>query len=119
MVKHMKRSKGLTLVEIIISMAIFGILSVVFINAFTMGFTRIVHSGHRTNAVGQAQEFFYSSPVITTSEVITIQLPVSASTTTAITVSGSYAKGNVTLNSGTSQEVDVEVMTFVPGLSLD
>lgn len=114
----MKREKGMTLVEVILSLALLGILSVVFINAFTMGFTKIVHAGHRTNAVGQAQAFFYENPAITTSEDIKVVLP-TATSTVEITVSGSYATGNVTLNPGTSQEVKVEVLTFVPGMSQD
>lgn len=114
----MKVKKGMTLVEIIIALALFGILSVAFISAFTMGFSRIIHSGHRTNAVGKAQEFFYSSPEVTTSETINVELPIPGSTKT-IAVSGSYALGKVTLNQGSDQEVQVEVLTFVPGLTVE
>lgn len=114
----MKHKKGMTLVEVIISLALLGILSIVFINAFTMGFTRIIYAGHRTNAVSQAQAFFYTNPSILEKKDILVSLPTSSSNV-EITVSGSYATGNVSLNPGTSQEVNVEVLTFVPGLSQD
>lgn len=114
----MKRKKGMTLVEVIISLALLGILSIVFINAFTMGFTKIIYAGHRTNAVGQAQAFFYENPTILEKKDIIVSLPTS-SANAEITVTGSYATGNVTLNSGTSQEIKIEVLTFVPGLSQD
>lgn len=111
---HMKKEKGMTLVEIIVSLALLGILSIAFINAFTMGFTRIIHAGHRTDAVGQAQASFYANPQIEKNEIISITLPV-PSGTTPISVDGSFVKGIVTLNAGTSQEVSVEVLTYMPG----
>ena len=113
-----KRHKGMTVVEVIISLALLGILSVVFINAFTMGFTKIIYAGHRTNAVGQAQAHFYENPSILAKQDIKIEIPTTTSDIEII-VSGSYATGNVTLNPGPAQEIQVEVLTFVPGLSQD
>lgn len=115
----MKRIKGMTLVEVIISLALLGILSIVFINAFTMSFTQIIRSGHRTDAVGKAQAFFYSSPAIVSTDSIQITLQLPGATTKEVSVVGSYAMGTVILNSGTSNEVKVDVLTFVPGMSLD
>ena len=47
--------KGFTLIEIILAMAIFGIILVSFLGAFTNGFTTILSMGKRTQAVAKAQ----------------------------------------------------------------
>lgn len=47
-------NKGMTLVEIIVSLAIFGILSVLFLNVFLGGILLTVRSGDRTEMVAEA-----------------------------------------------------------------
>lgn len=48
--------KGVTLVELIISIAIIGIISVSFLSLFTMGIRGIAFSGHKSKSQFKAQE---------------------------------------------------------------
>lgn len=50
-----KNDKGLTLIEIIIALAILGIIVVAFLNMFTSGFGTIFSMGRRTQATQEAQ----------------------------------------------------------------
>lgn len=50
------RKKGMTLLEIIIAMAILGIIAVVLLNAFVQGFSTIFSMGNKTRAMTTAQE---------------------------------------------------------------
>lgn len=52
----MKNKKGLTLIEIIIALAIIGILSVSFLPIFTQGFSTVFRMGHRSESVAIAQD---------------------------------------------------------------
>lgn len=47
--KFINRKKGLTLIEIIVAIAIFGIVAVIFMNMFSNGYVSIFNSGHRSN----------------------------------------------------------------------
>ncbi|RQD68396.1 MAG: type II secretion system protein [Tindallia sp. MSAO_Bac2] len=53
--KHSKKTTGLTLIELIISMAILGIVMVSFLTVFTSGFVAIMRSGHRADAAYDSQ----------------------------------------------------------------
>ena len=43
------KNKGMTLIEVIVALAIFGIISVSFLTLFSQGYTDIFKSGFRTN----------------------------------------------------------------------
>lgn len=49
--------KGMTLVEVIIAIAILGIIVVSFLGAFVSGITSIFIAGRKSNAVATAQEY--------------------------------------------------------------
>ena len=53
MKKHLN-NKGMSLVEIIVSLAIFGVLSVLFLNVFLGGILLTVRSGDRAEMVAEA-----------------------------------------------------------------
>lgn len=53
--KHKK--SGLTLVEVIISLAILGIIAMAILNTFTFGFESIFSMGRKTKATQIAQEY--------------------------------------------------------------
>ncbi len=55
-----KRKRAFTLVEIIISMAIIGIIVVPFLAMFTSSFSTIFSMGHKTEASNEAQAFIES-----------------------------------------------------------
>lgn len=58
--KHIKKcvsNNGFTLIEIIVSFAIIGIIAVTFISTFTSGIQSIFIMGQKTSAVNDAQAF--------------------------------------------------------------
>ncbi|SES71446.1 prepilin-type N-terminal cleavage/methylation domain-containing protein [Natronincola peptidivorans] len=56
MITKLMNRKGLSLVEIILGIAIFGIISISLIPIFTFSFTQIFTSGHKTEALYTSQE---------------------------------------------------------------
>src|SRR6056297_2214504 len=55
MKKIIKNNKGVTLLEIIISLAILGIIFTVMINAFSFGTINIIHSGQKSEELMNLQ----------------------------------------------------------------
>lgn len=49
--------RGFTLIEVIISLAILGIIAVSFLTLFTSSFSTIFSMGHKTDAANEAQAF--------------------------------------------------------------
>ena len=47
--------KGLTLIEVIVAIAIIGIIALVFLSSFSGGFTTIMSMGNKTKAMAEAQ----------------------------------------------------------------
>lgn len=58
--KHIKSYKGFTLLEVVISIAIFSVIMVALINAFSSGMMNIYASGNKTKAVEKAQSYIDS-----------------------------------------------------------
>lgn len=50
-----KNKKGLTLVEVVVAMAIIGIIAMSFLTAYGSGVTNIFNMGHRTRAIAEAR----------------------------------------------------------------
>lgn len=72
--KYVRDKKGLTLVELLISMAILGIILVAFLSYFGFSFGNIVGAGGRTQAAHQAQsvvEAMYSKSFSGSSDIVT------------------------------------------------
>ena len=55
-VKFITNSKGLTLLEIILSMAIFSIIAVMFLTMFSSGFKGIIRAGNKAVAAYDSQQ---------------------------------------------------------------
>jgi prepilin-type N-terminal cleavage/methylation domain-containing protein len=55
MQRILKSDKGFTLVEVILAMAILGIIVVVFLNVFTSGAMTIFNAGHKSSSNVEAQ----------------------------------------------------------------
>lgn len=70
----MKNIKGLTLIELIIALAIIGIIVVTFLPIFTTSYTTIFGMGNRTDAVAIAQEIIDDLYVNPPSEAVSSQL---------------------------------------------
>lgn len=60
----MKRKNGFTLIELIISIAILGLISVTFLSIFNMGLINISRAGNRTTAVEMAEKNIYNTTEI-------------------------------------------------------
>lgn len=99
--------KGMTLVEVIISMAILGIMTIVFLNVFTSGYIGVLSAGERTEVGYKAQQTVEESltPIGIGSKIITIEFPDGPS----IEIDGSEIEKEV--NSG---EQNIKITTFVP-----
>lgn len=110
----MKKDKGFTFIEIVISMAIIGILAIVFLTVFNTSLVNIMRAGVRTKAVGAAVDDFSENPSVISSKTIEIELPV-AGGSSIIGISGSYARGMVTVTEGSVSNLNVEVEAFIPG----
>ena len=64
--KNLKENKGFTLIEIILAMAILGIILVAFMGAFSGGFINIITMGNKSKAVAEAQaviDFMYTEGI--------------------------------------------------------
>jgi prepilin-type N-terminal cleavage/methylation domain-containing protein len=62
-VKVLTQKNGFTLVEIVIAIAILGIILVPLIGVFTNGFTNVITMGNKTRAIAKAQaviDYIYS-----------------------------------------------------------
>jgi len=114
----MNNQKGFTLVEVIVSLALIGIISVVFLSAFNMSLTKIVRSGNRSQAVIDARDDFFNNPNFLYSSNIEIVLP-TPSGEVKYFISGSYAESEMTIGAGSQTEATVKVQTFLPGLVSD
>jgi len=69
-----ENNKGFTLIELIISIAILGLVAVTFLSIFNMGLTNIKKAGDRTSAVEVAEKHLSYSPEIKDFK-ITVKLP--------------------------------------------
>jgi Tfp pilus assembly major pilin PilA len=111
----MKKNKGFYIIEIIISLAVIGIIAVVFLSIFSTGLVNIVRAGVRTKAVGTAVDDFNDSPHVISSKTVEIELPVAGGGTRLVEITGSYAKSKVNVTEGPISNMEVEVVAFIPG----
>lgn len=94
-----KITKGMTLIEIIISIAILGILAVSFLSMFMMGFSGITSAGNRSKAEYAAQtkvEENLSTETSSGSDKLTIYFQ--GSTSDKIEVQGSIGTEDAVIN---------------------
>lgn len=73
-----KNKKGMTLVEIIISITLLGILAVSFLPAFVSGFKMIIHNGNILDNMYQSQDVIeekISQGTTSTTDTMTISFP--------------------------------------------
>ena len=114
----MGNRKGFTIIELVLSIGIIGIIAVSFLSIFGTGFSNIVRAGVRTKAVNTAESEFHDNPEIINEDDIDIELPIVGGTVKH-TISGSYAKGVINVNNGKPTKFEVEIQAFVPGLFKD
>ncbi len=111
-------SKGMTLIEVIVAMAILGIIIVSFLTTFTFSFTQIAMSGSISKAVFKAQRAtdkeiagvasIDDSTINTEQKIITINLPY---VTDDIVVAH---EGKVITTISNSNGKESNIWTFIP-----
>ena len=108
----MRKRKGFTLIEAIVTIAIIGILSISLFNIFSSGLNNIVRAGNRTKAIEGAKIDLYDNPDVLEETInVVIQLD---SGDLDINVSGSSIKGQGIINKDKRNEVMVEIEVFIP-----
>lgn len=111
----MKNREGLTLVELLVSLAIVSIIVVSLLNMFGTGLFNIVRAGNRTVNTETATNNFITNPVPVSDEIIlTIDFGGDAGEDT-VEVKGRMGKGSGTLP-GKYGNIEVDIESFVPGL---
>lgn len=98
--KYIKEQKGLTLIEVIIALAILGIITVSIITVFSNSFSNIFSLGNRSKALAEASrrmEILYTIPVEERS-VDTIKNTLMDATTF-------YVEGETALYQSTSENI--------------
>ena len=110
----MKKREGFTLIELIVSLALIGIIAVSMFNAFDTGLFNIVRAGNRTVNTETATSNFITSPVPKSDEItLTIDLGVDGEDN--VEVKGRIGGGTGTVP-GSYGNIEVEIESFVPGL---
>jgi len=105
-VKKLSRS-GMTLIEVIISMAILGILSVVFLTIFTSGYIGVSSAGKRTEVGYEAQKAIEELIISGDTETETITIFFQDGPT--LVVDGNKIEKEI--NNG---EHSINITTFIP-----
>ncbi|PKM57813.1 MAG: hypothetical protein CVU98_04240 [Firmicutes bacterium HGW-Firmicutes-3] len=113
-----KDNKGLTLIEVVISIAILGIVAIAFLSMFSFGYTHVTNAGHKSDAgflAHQAAEQEIAGGTIDPSVVVT-SIP-----STTITINLDTPLASPMERSGTEISFEVDkngkiskVTTFIP-----
>lgn len=73
----MKNKEGFTLIELIISIAIVGLLAVILTNVFSNSFVNIVRAGKRAEVVSNAEKvLFGDNPTVIEDRTVKVSLPI-------------------------------------------
>lgn len=106
----MKNKKGMTLIEIIIAIAIMGIITVSFLNIFASGYIGILSGGKHTKVAYDGQKQVENSILNSTSshpQTLNITFTDSASTQVE-------TQGNAIVEEVIDGRYKIEVTTFIP-----
>ncbi|MBV1757628.1 MAG: prepilin-type N-terminal cleavage/methylation domain-containing protein [Dethiosulfatibacter sp.] len=111
--RRMKNREGLTLIELVISLAIIAMIAVTMLDLFGAGLLNISRAGNRTINTEAAANHFITSPDAI-SEEITLIIDLGDGVEDNVEVKGRIGRGSGTLPGYGNIEVDIE--SFVPGL---
>lgn len=101
--------EGLTLIEVIISLAILGIMIVAYLTVFTSGFTGIMRAGHRAEAAYDAQQEQTQKIMESSTFVGNDDITLNFDGGTSVTLDVSFMESSVDVNGNTSV-----MKSFVP-----
>lgn len=101
MKKKFNNREGMTLVEIIVSIALLGIIAALVLMVFSSSMLMIVNSGDNTKAAEGAniETVGYITSNVTGSQISTVNFDGHVTSQNTITVSGIIEESNVTYNS--------------------
>lgn len=97
-----QNQNGLTLIEVIVSLAILGIMIVAYLTVFTSGFTGIMRAGHRTEAAYGAQQDMTQKIMKSSTFVRNDDITLTFDDGTSVTLDVSFMKSIVDVNRNTS-----------------
>lgn len=112
MIMEKSSSKGFSLIELLVSMALLAILAIGFIPLMTNSYTGIYSSGEKNKAINQAQKEI--EQLFTTGTTLEDKLSVefiNGGNTTEFEISGEYVNIEKTYNNGKSVTFDVFIPT--------
>jgi|GEM_PF-1968113 len=114
----MGNKKGFTLIEVIVSLALIGIIVVAMLGSFDTSLLNITRAGSRTLNTSAAENNILNSPVpVSTNETVSVILPIkSDGSTNTIEISGSYGSGLGNIDNTSYGNTPVEIEAFIPGL---
>lgn len=118
------KNKGFTLIEVIVSLAIIGIIAVGMLTIFNTGLVNIVSAGERASATNLAELNLYEDEAELNSNSISINLPTgmkdetSASETFEVVVNGSLNKGTHT-STIFNRSVKVDIYKYFPSFGTE
>lgn len=107
----MNNRRGLTLVEVILTLAIIGIMAVTFLTIFNSSLLNIVRAGVRTDSVNRAELDLENAEIIEHKTVI-VNWVDNKNTVKDIRVEGHMVKGVGVINQGLNTEMEVEIVVF-------
>jgi prepilin-type N-terminal cleavage/methylation domain-containing protein len=107
------KKNGFTLIEVILSLALIGLISVSVLGIFNSGLLNITRAGNRTEGTSKAQEDFVEDVVSYDNPVVTVVLPLSDDSTESIDMPVIMQKGSVIIDEGTRGEILVEVKKYI------
>ncbi|MCJ7688634.1 MAG: prepilin-type N-terminal cleavage/methylation domain-containing protein [Clostridiaceae bacterium] len=111
------KNKGMTLIEVIVALAIFGIISISFLNLFSKGYTDIFKSGFRTSTTMKLQSMvdYLNSQTINSIDEIDTYITNYLSSKYSYTKDVNYKKV-IDVNSLSAVESNISVKYYISSL---
>lgn len=113
----MRNEKGFTLIELIISIALFGLIAVMLTSIFSNSLFNIVRAGKRTEVVSDAEKILLgNNPTVLEERTVIVKLPViddhNIASVKDIEVPVSFVEGTAIDDSFTSNIIVVTLMKY-------
>lgn len=109
------KNKGFTLIEIILALAIIGIISIPVFTTFNSALSNVVKAGNRTQAIEEAKYKLEMEPDETPIPGgINVSIEMESDSPKVVSVNVNEVVGEYTINQGTKRELKVEILSYIP-----